>query len=152
MWFLAQGRLKTGSCLHKIGIIQRDEALCPFCKIEEETMEHLFLTCQISWEIWSHMFNWWGVTTDPNSNPIENISCWKSHVARKFKKQLWCLLFFVIVWSIWSERNCMEFQSKTFMMGTFLYAIKVRLGKWIQYYAPRFLYTPLQVVDNIKAI
>ena len=47
--------LPTNSLLYKLGIVT--SPLCSFCKDEAETVEHLFVDCDIAKQFWIHFKN-----------------------------------------------------------------------------------------------
>ena len=49
-----------------------------------------------------------------------------------FRKKLWISLFFVVVWSIWYERNQAVFLNKIINWENVNYLIKLRLGYWVK--------------------
>ena len=48
--------LATNTYLYKIGII--DHELCNFCKVQPETLEHLFWDCPMSKAFWGELMDW----------------------------------------------------------------------------------------------
>lgn len=69
---------------------------------------------------------------------------------RTFKKELCNSLFFVVVWSLWFERNRVKFQNKQPNPALFE-VLKRRLGEWIRIYTPKFPYTTWKITDNLQA-
>lgn len=51
-WKLLKGRLPTVDNLTRRGM-QINSALCPLCSEEDETMDHLFFRCKISYLVWA---------------------------------------------------------------------------------------------------
>lgn len=98
------------------------------------------------------MFSWWGINSVMHSDPCVNIASWDSFVTGRFKKELWNSLFFNITWSTWFKRNNAKFQKKTLNITELIYAIKVRLGHWVYYYARHFPYSANQVTENLRAV
>lgn len=61
LWFAMLGKLKTGDLLVEKGIIDSQQAICPFCRIEVESNSYIFFTCHFSWGIWMRLLSWWGL-------------------------------------------------------------------------------------------
>lgn len=100
LWFLVRDSLKTGAFLVQRGILDSNQALCPFCGIELETSSHLFFTCKVTWQIWMKCMAWWKVMSPIHPSPSKMIMSWNSLVRGNFKVKMWSSLFFVITWSI----------------------------------------------------
>ena len=52
VWFAMIGRLKTKDLLHKLHIIQDADLRCVFCNDAVESIDHLFVECYFSWQVW----------------------------------------------------------------------------------------------------
>lgn len=124
VWFLMHDKLKTGDRLLKLNIINENEALCPFCEMEIESVSHLFFTCTFSWRLWMSCFEWWGINSTLHADPLPNLLSWQQHVSGSFKIDIWNSLFFVIVWSIWFEWNQMCFKGKNVVLDQVLLEVK----------------------------
>lgn len=148
------GRVKTCSYLLNLNIISREQAFCSFCNSEIETVQHLFFSCPFTWQIWTDSFKWWGTSSVIHEDPSIMMESWNNIVSprRKFKKKFWNSLFFVIIWTIWYERNLAKFQGKHLSLSDIQYDVKLRLGFWIKCYAPSFPYLVLQVVCSSPSV
>ncbi|XP_072054910.1 uncharacterized protein [Arachis hypogaea] len=51
-WFILIGRVNTKERLRRFGIIEGNDNLCVLCKKEVETVQHLFVTYEYSWQVW----------------------------------------------------------------------------------------------------
>ena len=58
IWLAHLKRLKTGDILMEKGIIDPQQALCPFCRLEVESNSHVLFTCTFSWGIWMDLLDW----------------------------------------------------------------------------------------------
>ena len=52
MWLTLLGRLNTKDLLCRKEILPLKANVCSFCTTAEQTVDHLLLTCQLSWQIW----------------------------------------------------------------------------------------------------
>ncbi|KAL4573554.1 hypothetical protein LXL04_020364 [Taraxacum kok-saghyz] len=59
-WRVARGRIPVRIVLAKMGINTQNQN-CPFCEIEPETIEHVFLGCNITQELWRFVGAWWNI-------------------------------------------------------------------------------------------
>ena len=68
VWLAHLEKLKTGDILLERGIIDPQQALCPFCTHALESNSHVLFTCAFSWGIWMDLLNWWGIRGVLNKN------------------------------------------------------------------------------------
>ena len=52
MWLALLGKLNTKELLWKKGLLQEDQLKCPFCLAQTENLNHILMSCPISWTIW----------------------------------------------------------------------------------------------------
>jgi hypothetical protein len=60
IWLLLNGSICTKGFLAERRIINYEEALCPLCCKEIETIHHLFHLCPTLWSLWGRLFSWFG--------------------------------------------------------------------------------------------
>jgi len=58
LWLMLQGSLSTIGFLAYRHIIHHNDALCPFCVSEIESISHLFLHCYETWRFWTCFTEW----------------------------------------------------------------------------------------------
>lgn len=83
---------------------------CPFCKLQEETINHLFVSCVVVEKIWQYIWK------DSMVGSVENTNRWE--IIEHKGKQIWTTvgeiywdsLFHANVWGIWMERNQRQFE------------------------------------------
>ncbi|KAL4288482.1 hypothetical protein AHAS_Ahas19G0290600 [Arachis hypogaea] len=51
-WFVLVGRVNTKDGLCRLEILQLNDNLCVLCNKEAENLQHLFVTCEFSWNVW----------------------------------------------------------------------------------------------------
>lgn len=114
-------RIKHGSIASKVNLaikhiaikhIARD-TLCPICKLEEETTEHVFPLCP-----WTSPF-WFGlqVCSVPTSLSVSSMVIWLESVIEqenlaKDQHTITLTTVFYDLWFIWKARNTMVFEGK----------------------------------------
>ena len=52
LWLTLLGKLNTRDLLVKKGILSPQANLCTFCSEQPESIDHLLLHCQVSWQVW----------------------------------------------------------------------------------------------------
>ncbi|KAK2662917.1 hypothetical protein Ddye_001491 [Dipteronia dyeriana] len=111
-WQLSKGRIMVRQRLHRVtnGVLQSKQ--CVLCNLEDETVDHLFLHCKWTWELWLKGMSWWIVSCCPSKSVIEWMNGWSGLCPKNSYARAWCLLFFAIVWIVWEVRNRMVFNGK----------------------------------------
>ncbi|XP_016170676.1 uncharacterized protein LOC107613265 [Arachis ipaensis] len=51
-WFVLVGRVNTKERLTKLGVNILSDSMCVLCTKEIESTEHLFLRCEVTWQVW----------------------------------------------------------------------------------------------------
>jgi ribonuclease HI len=103
LWRLAKNILPTRDNLSKKGV--QIENLCPLCNAEPETVDHIFLHCQIARLTW--FASQIGVHV-PQNMPLnqwllQGLNCEETMGAK---------LFCVLLWKMWGARNNLIFNNK----------------------------------------
>ncbi|XP_039003297.1 uncharacterized protein LOC120130003 [Hibiscus syriacus] len=62
LWQLAHQKVAVKVELVKRGIPLRDDILCPLCKKQEESVQHLFISCNVVWELWNKIASFWDIS------------------------------------------------------------------------------------------
>ncbi|XP_028114676.1 uncharacterized protein LOC114312615 [Camellia sinensis] len=61
-WLAWKGRLKTADFLLRIGVLNANAStLYIMCKSVDESINHVLLSCPVTWRVWSKILNWGGV-------------------------------------------------------------------------------------------
>lgn len=114
-WLLLKGKILTAENLRKRGIM--GPSRCPNCCKAEETIQHLFIDCQVAEECWSQMATIGEITWEPKITIAETIYNWKKNCPWKGKKsnltqRIWNIIPLTLLWRIWLARNGKVFQEK----------------------------------------
>lgn len=107
------GKLKTGEFLLSIGVIHHhNQALCKFCGMSLESINHAFLHCPYVWFVWCLILEWRGMQWVTPMNVELLILWWVSCKMKPIIKKIWNCIPFAVLWSIWKMRNEFIFQKK----------------------------------------
>lgn len=102
-WMLCHGKLPTKDRLIRFGFIT--DPACSFCKIEAESICHLFFDCTVTNGIWCHILQW----IEHHHKPLvwQNELNWViEHAKRKgWRAKILNLAFAETVYGIWCCRN-----------------------------------------------
>jgi hypothetical protein len=115
-WLLAHGKILTAENLLKWGI--QGPSRCPLCLEASETINHLFLECNFSLQLWSLIY-----LPLPNISPLPDnwttlLTHWKQRYSGSFKNKkgftlLWKQIPKFVTWEIWVARNQAIFRGKS---------------------------------------
>lgn len=147
-WTVLLGRVNTRSKLARIGIIPRSENKCALCNNSAEEIDHLFLHCPFSSQLWSKWMNIWNLVWVLPVRIRDAFDQWQSPLKNKFFKKVWAATFFVIVWSIWKERNSPIFNNMECSVSQIHDMVLLRLGWWISGWTDSFPYSPSEIQRN----
>ena len=53
LWLVLQGRVNTRNRLRRFNILRSDDSRCVLCEVADESVQHLFFTCQFAWKVWT---------------------------------------------------------------------------------------------------
>ena len=79
-----------------------------------------------------HCCSNWGLNWVTHHESKIMFLAWQQALPEKSSKELWKILFYVIVWSIWKLRNDMVFNGKVFDFVQIFDIIKFRLASWFK--------------------
>ena len=65
-WLLSNGRILVRGVLNSFHYPNLPSLECPLCKADFESVDHLFLECRWSWNLWTGCMSWWGVYSCAN--------------------------------------------------------------------------------------
>lgn len=151
MWTALLNKVKTKDKLKKFGVVSRDEVMCVLCSKMEEDCQLLFIHCEVSLSIWQWWCDMWGVAWSCPSLLVDLFSLWKSLVKGDFVKKVW-LSSFVIVWTLWKERNQRVFNKVSSSKEDLCRLILLRISWWIKGWYPEFPYSPDEVVGHPEVL
>jgi hypothetical protein len=123
-WLLVQYKLLTSD-----NLAARSwpcNPICPLCDQEQETVEHLVLTCVYAQEVWLRVSSWTdGVVKVPDAH--QSMEIWWNvslkGLPKKTKQSLASLLIYT-AWNIWKERNRRVFEGVAVLPSRVLALIK----------------------------
>ncbi|XVF39216.1 hypothetical protein PTKIN_Ptkin01aG0017700 [Pterospermum kingtungense] len=130
LWQLLKGRVAVKENLVARNIGNGLDAQCVFCRLEIESVSHLFFVCPMSWRVWSHWCWNWGVQWVSRKDPWQCFEQWLQLLPKNRCDKLWRMSFGAVIWSIWLIRNECIFQNKVLVMDHLLDIIKARLAFW----------------------
>lgn len=128
VWLALMGKINTRDRLASVGIIQRDCNVCPLCLQDPESAEHLLLHCSVSSQIWSWWTNLWQINWVFSHSLRDAFLQWRWPKKAPFFKKVWAAVLFIILWSLWKERNQRIFTNKSSPVKNIKDMVLLRLG------------------------
>jgi hypothetical protein len=86
-WTVALSKLLTIDNLQKQGLTLVN--WCCLCKKSEETINHIFICCEFTSEIWYLVLTLFGVSWVMPCNILELLHCWKTQGRKQSKEAIW---------------------------------------------------------------
>ncbi|KAK2656340.1 hypothetical protein Ddye_009392 [Dipteronia dyeriana] len=106
---------------------------CPLCRIEKESIDHLFLHCSWSNALWKSCMAWWGVVYCSNKTVNEWLKGWRHLYPTSKNERVRTYLFLAMVWTIWESRNLLVFEGKNSCVHMAADLIKFRIVWWFKH-------------------
>nr|XP_025628682.1 uncharacterized protein LOC112721872 [Arachis hypogaea] len=129
-WFVLIGRVNTKDRLRRLRVIDQHDTLCVLCSKSEETVFHLFLGCDITWQVWCAWYAFGRSWCSPG-NLKEHFESWINMAIWKVERKRWFLGFFAVVWTIWLERNSRLFRNHSSSMREIINKSFASAEEWI---------------------
>jgi len=153
VWLALLGKLHTKELLLRKGLRNFDNVLCCFCSTHIETGDHLLVSCQISWHIWSMIAADLGLRLETQQSLRQLYEWWMArHSPNKLRKKLTTVSFFAVTWSLWHQRNMMIFQNQDFDQATLYHTIKWRIALWSKAWRDTNPYSTEELVRQFSSI
>ncbi|XP_071726756.1 uncharacterized protein [Rutidosis leptorrhynchoides] len=130
LWRLKLHRLAT-----KDNLVRRDVILqnnkCSWCDQFEETENHIFVSCDISKQVWSNVGVWLG-TPVSSWNSMKDFWSWiDSNLLQGKKKMIVQCICFSALWNLWHLRISYIFNDTSFRIHHVMDNIIVTAFFWI---------------------
>ena len=87
VWTASLGRIMTIDNLWKRHVLILD--WCCMCKKGGETVDHLLLHCPLAWEVWSMVFDLFGVFWVMPHSIVELLDCWQGNFGKHWNFLIW---------------------------------------------------------------
>ncbi|XP_039003080.1 uncharacterized protein LOC120129709 [Hibiscus syriacus] len=127
LWQLAHQKVAVKAELVKRGLPLGDDILCPLCKENEESMQHLFISCVVVWELCNKLASFWDVSLVLPQDPPSILISWGE---LRVNSTIWKFIPGVIFWSIWKVRNTVVFKGSPLDRLSLFFIVRFMLSKW----------------------
>lgn len=152
-WLAWKGRFKTSVFLKRIGVSNSEaNIVCLLCKTEEESMNHLLLSCPVVWKLWSDMVKWWDLVWVVPGSIEALLHWWAGFKLKKVIQPMWKVVLVAVMWSIWKVRNECLFHQKSVDGLDLAELVKVRIALWCKHSYGGLQYSVEEIVYNLYRI
>lgn len=103
-------------------------------------------------KLWAWWLDLWHIKWVSPSRIWDFFLSMELSIRNPFFKKVWILMFFIIIWSIWRERNYRIFENNSSSMIHIQDLILLRLGCWISGWNESLSYSPLDIQRNPKCL
>jgi hypothetical protein len=94
-----------------------DGGVVLFMQEEWGIIDHLLLHCEVARDLWSSIYNLFGVVWVIPRRVINLLNSWRSQVGYRPVREAWQLAPLCLWWCLWPERNARNFEDVE-MLGT----------------------------------
>lgn len=152
VWSALLERINSRQKLAHLGIIPTENDVCVLCSQASESSNHLLLHCIVAQQLWCWWLEMWGIKWVFPANLKVTFEQWQSPLKSPFFKKVWHTCFFVIVWTIWKERNARIFEGSSSSVKFLQDMILLRIGWWIKGWCEEFPYSPNDIQRNPECL
>ncbi|XP_016192737.1 uncharacterized protein LOC107633643 [Arachis ipaensis] len=110
-WFVLVGRINTKERLTRLGVDIHSDNICVLCHKGVENVEHLFLRCEVTWQVWCYWLRSFSSVWVIPGTMKDLFGSWIGMHGRRQGQKLWMVAFFAVIWNIWLERNARIFKN-----------------------------------------
>jgi hypothetical protein len=111
-------------------LVGTTDTLCVFCGAVEESVDHLFVSCEHISPIWYRISRWLGFEyVSPNRIVQVFESFFGMGVGRRVRLGM-VLMWHAVVWSIWTSRNDIIFAGGSSTIDNLVDKVKFSSWKW----------------------
>ncbi|XP_015950039.1 uncharacterized protein LOC107474903 [Arachis duranensis] len=111
-WFVLVGRVNTKERLSRLGVIMPTDNICVLSNKEVESVNHLFLLCELTRQVWCSWLWSFGEVWAIHGTIRTLFESWTGWHMRKREQKRWLAGFFAVIWNIWVEHNARIFNNK----------------------------------------
>lgn len=97
-WCRAKNKVLTRVELRRRGLLNAvGDEMCPLCEEDGESLDHLFVTCPVSWRLWSCFLNLMGVSWVCPGSRDGVMEHWHLSDLRYRRKLVWNSILVVVL-------------------------------------------------------
>ncbi|GLT55821.1 hypothetical protein SLA2020_289090 [Shorea laevis] len=132
IWRLFLNRLPTKENLLIRGVNQITNPDCVFCGAHLEEVNHIFVKCRWSQQLWSRICYWWGYSFVSPDNALAMLHQLSSLQIPRKARSCWKLTISATVWAIWFNRNNIVFGKQYWDENRLIDLVQTKTFSWIK--------------------
>lgn len=152
VWLACFGKINTRGKLTRLGIISADQDICVLCNNSSETSTHLMLHCEFSWSVWCWWLDLWGIKWAAPPSLVAAYRQWMPPNLGVLFKKIWSSMFYIIIWSVWKERNSRVFNNIQCSQQQVRDLILTRLVWWMKGWGEIIPYSLDDILRNPQCL
>jgi hypothetical protein len=103
IWTVTLGKILTADNLRRRNVILF--SWCCMCKVDGETIDHMFIHCKVVRELWDTVLNLFGMNWVMPRRVVDLLTCWQGELGRHRHIEIWKAVPHCLMWCLWKERN-----------------------------------------------
>ncbi|MFS7972310.1 putative reverse transcriptase zinc-binding domain-containing protein [Helianthus anomalus] len=128
-WRMEMNKLPTGEALRKRNIAI-GEITCPLCFSEEESVDHVFISCRVAAIIWNGVSSWCKIP-QIYAFSIKDLLCFHEFLRVSDRKKVAVQgIIMITCWSLWRARNKFKFSNSPVKIDSILGEVKALGHFW----------------------
>ncbi|KAI3824227.1 hypothetical protein L1987_05677 [Smallanthus sonchifolius] len=131
-WRSELNRIPTKDALRKRGIVTGDD-LCPLCRSEEETVEHLFTSCLVASILWQKISMWCRIQNIFAFSFRDLLEVQNAGGMGAVGKSALEGIMVISCWSLWKARNNAVFSDSTAKVDDIFSEVKSQGYLWFKH-------------------
>jgi len=140
-------KIPTRMCLSRRGV-RVNTTTCGMCQAVDKSSQHLFIECKHAQSVWSTCFRWISILCVQYNylkHHFENF-----HLVQMSNNQnlVWKVLWVVIVWCIWEQRNNVVFRQGIVDVEEIFQKAQLKSLLWLKHNVPSYNYSFVDSVLN----
>ncbi|XP_071713698.1 uncharacterized protein [Rutidosis leptorrhynchoides] len=104
----------TAQMLDKCGI-DLHTIICPMCDDDVETLDHAFIFCKATKDLWDRVYKWWGFSSMTNLSINEAFQGKGSRGMSGLESLMWQAAEWTCAYLLWKNRNSKVFSNKSWI-------------------------------------
>ena len=132
-WSLSLEKINTSDVLqHKRPFQCLSPNRCVMCKLDSESIHHLFFQCHFARSLWVKVFNEFGLHFEMLHNLLHLLQQGTKKRWKKSIETLWICAVWAVTWATWKERNSRIFTEKYVSIFNLWDKILFWVGIWVK--------------------
>ncbi|XP_024628914.1 uncharacterized protein [Medicago truncatula] len=142
VWRLLRNRIPTKDNLALRGVLSSTDMACALGCVCNETVNHLFLQCTLSTDLWAVICNWLGISFVLDGELRHHFQQFTKMAGMPIYSHLFfTIIWFVTIWVIWKEMNNRIFNGTVSNNFTLKEKVKLHSFLWLKSKQPNFVYS-----------